>query len=57
MTREEEVDHKMLEVFYFAHKDGTRVPRIIRDPKLKEINVTAEEFMASQRRFFLPIFL
>ncbi len=50
MPRGDEVDHKMLEAFYFAYKDGKPYPSTIRDPSLKDINITVDEFISSQRR-------
>jgi len=48
MTHEVDVDREMLKGFYFAYKDGTSPPNTVKE--LKGIKVTAEEFIASQRR-------
>jgi len=48
MTREEDVDREILKGFYFAYKDGTSPPGSVRD--LKDIKVTGDEFVASERR-------
>ena len=48
MTREEDVDREMLKRFYFAYKDGTSPPGTVRD--LKDIKVTGDEFVGSERR-------
>lgn len=50
MSREDEVDHKMLKGFYFAYKGGTPYPSTMRDSSLQDINITVDEFIASRRR-------
>jgi len=50
MSREDNIDHKMLKGFYFAYKDGTPYPSTIRHSSLQDINITAEEFISSRRR-------
>ena len=51
MASEKDVDIEMLKAFYYAYKDGTKPPGTVRD--FKDIKITGEEFIASQRRLML----
>lgn len=55
MASEKDVDREMLKAFYFAYKDGTKPPGTVK--ALKDIKITAGEFVDSQRRLMQAKFL